>query len=139
MEQPIFLIDDAGTKSLAYGGAKPTTNTEAKAISLRKFEIILSFLERRIVITVFARGTCGYCMLHWNGDCTECPVRLRTGARWCEDSPYEEYDRAKRRYSWALSSSDDDDEDDDNHREELIDDMIIAVKKEIEFLKSLPD
>lgn len=130
-----FKINRAGTTPLEYIGPDPENNAEAKAISIQKHKIIRSFLKRRIVINTLARSTCGYCILHWNDNCENCPVRLQTGARWCENSPYTEYDRLKRMYSWA----DKDNEDDAARLEELIDDMIVAVTKEIEFLKSLPD
>lgn len=132
MEQPIFLIDDDGRTDLEYVGPAPVTNLDGKIISLRKHEIILSFLRKEIVIRTNAKATCGYCILHYSNTCSGCPVKQETGRRWCIGSPYEAYESAKDAYFWG-------NRDDEDHVADLIREMTEAIEEEIEFLKSLPD
>jgi hypothetical protein len=69
---------------------------------------------------------CPLCLTFWDRGCVGCPVSERTGKFVCRGSPFAEYDQAR---SDAI-----DRESKDPERDPAV---MIAARKELEFLKSL--
>lgn len=82
---------------------------------------------------VIAEGTdgtnwmdCPLCLLFWERNCRNCPVKDRTGRRMCQGSPFEAYAEARQ-------SSDEDGVDEIGKEPSVI----AAAQAELDFLKSL--
>jgi hypothetical protein len=82
-----------GTFCLRYVGDKPTSDSEAKRITVAKWKAICDKLKEnpKFMIENGGVGTCGFCMLYGVDLCIGCPVYKATGEISCFSTPY---------YSW---------------------------------------
>lgn len=78
-----------GVLSLTYHGPTPTSDREAKAVSVAKWQIVVEALEKNphLILLLGGPRTCGFCMRYFASNCVCCPVSRRTGKSHCRHTP----------------------------------------------------
>ena len=111
-QSPTLYIDDNGREvgeaadffywdgnHLDYTGPIPTTNQQASAISIAKWQLIEEKLractDQYQIIRGIGPATCGFCMLYYNSfdeSCNSCPIKKHTGEPFCNTTPYADFE-----------------------------------------------
>lgn len=108
-----------------FVGDEPTTNAQAKDISIESWKLKLNHLEQGHILFPFSThgSVCGYCILYFaaNDSCEGCPVLNETGLSGCGGTPCEGY------------------LDEIYHGQSDIPTLIRYAQAEIEFLEALED
>lgn len=98
----------------ATGGDWPKTKKGALREAIRKWEWLVTYLDRAKHVPTTGRGSCALCVTI---DCDECPVYAKTGRDSCKGTPYMDYYIAAERDNMESAKK--------------------AAKEEVKFLKSL--